>query len=63
MVIILSKDMQISKDFELNNFVKIMAFLGQIKEDRIRLSAVGLFEVGIHLIPPVRIFIFVVSQC
>lgn len=30
-----------------------MAFLGQIDEDRIRLSAAGLFQVGIHLIPPV----------
>ena len=30
-----------------------MAFLRQINEDQIRLSAAGLFKVGIHLIPTV----------
>ena len=30
-----------------------MAYLMQIEEDRIRLSASGLFKVGMHLIPAV----------
>lgn len=32
-----------------------MSFLAQIRDDRVRLSAAGLFYVGMHLIPSVII--------
>ena len=39
-----------------------MSTLLQIDEDRIRLSAIGLFKVGIHLVPTVSNITFIFKK-
>lgn len=44
--------------FIINHFniiLKVMCFLMQIEEDRIRLSGSGLFQAGMHLVPTVSL--------